>query len=203
MPKEHHEKLESLPENGITTVLQLFKAAAAKNAKHDFMGTRDQNQASKPYVWKTWQEIHDLVDQLGRGMFKLNLCPPTQGEEEGDNSWRFVGIHSRNRYEWAATQLAGMSFRTTTVGFYDSLGAEAIAFIVNQTEMSTVFCGKESVKKFIDMKIAGTIPSLKNIVCFDDFEDPHVMEAKNCDLQLYLFSQVVKEGADASISADM
>lgn len=115
-------------------------------------------------------------------MYKLNLCPLTTGEEEGDNSWRFVGIHSRNRYEWASTQLAGMTFGVTTVGFYDSLGAEAIAFIVNQTEMATVFCSKEGVKKFLDMKKEGKVPSLKNLVCYDDFDNSHHDEAKNCEL---------------------
>lgn len=64
-------------------------------------------------------------------MHKLNLCPLTTGEDENDQNWRFVGIHSRNRYEWLATQLAGMTFKATTVGFYDSLASEAIAFIIN------------------------------------------------------------------------
>lgn len=72
--------MDPLPDNGIDTILKLFRSSAAKCKNIDFMGTRDQSKPEKPYVWKTWHEIDELVTKVGRGMYKLNLCPLTAGE---------------------------------------------------------------------------------------------------------------------------
>ena len=69
------------------------------------------------------------------GFEHLKLCP----EQDSDNKkFKFLGILSKNREEWAVADLACMSSSVTIVPFYDSLGAEAIAFILNQTELSTI-----------------------------------------------------------------
>ena len=70
-------------------------------------------------------------------MMALKLAPEIEGE---GRKWRFVGIWSQNRSEWAKTLLACMHYEMTTVGFYDAMGAAQVEFILNQTEMTTIFC---------------------------------------------------------------
>ena len=36
--------------------------------------------------------------------------------------WRFIGIWSKNRWEWLASHIANMYFTYTTIGFFDSMG---------------------------------------------------------------------------------
>ena len=70
-------------------------------------------------------------------MMALKLAPEIEGE---GRKWRFIGVWSQNRCEWSKTLLACMHYDMTTVGFYDAMGAAQVEFILNQTEMTTIFC---------------------------------------------------------------
>ena len=41
---------------------------------------------------------------------------------------------------------------TTTVGMYESLGPEAITYILDQTKLATVFVSSDYISIYIDMK---------------------------------------------------
>jgi long-subunit acyl-CoA synthetase (AMP-forming) len=70
-----------------------------------------------------------------------------------------------------STQLACMMNGTTIVGFYDAMNSEAIDFIVGETELQTIFCSGNFVKKILALKSDGLIKSVKNIVTFDEKPD--------------------------------
>ena len=53
---------------------------------------------------------------------------------------RFTGIWSKNREEWNVTEFASMYVNSTIIRFYDSMGDSAVEFILNQTELTTIFC---------------------------------------------------------------
>jgi long-subunit acyl-CoA synthetase (AMP-forming) len=44
---------------------------------------------------------------------------------------RFIGIWSKNRAEWAITEIAAMRVKTSVVGFFDAMGEDAVDFIIN------------------------------------------------------------------------
>jgi long-subunit acyl-CoA synthetase (AMP-forming) len=60
-----------------------------------------------------------------------------------------------------------MRVKTSVVGFFDAMGEEAVDFIINQTELTTVFCSREYVDKLIKMKKEGKCATVTNIVCYD------------------------------------
>jgi long-chain acyl-CoA synthetase len=103
------------------------------NPDKEFLGTRVGNK----YEWMTFKETYDFAENLSYGCEALGFIPTimTEGQD-----WRFMGIQSKNRKEWALTHLAGMFRRVTTVAFYDTLGPEATKFCVNQTQVSTIAC---------------------------------------------------------------
>lgn len=52
-------------------------------------------------------------------------------EVEGDGrKWRFVGLWSRNRWEWLILHFANMYFNHTTIGFFDFMGPETADYIL-------------------------------------------------------------------------
>ncbi len=53
--------------------------------------------------------------------------------------FRLVGLYSRNRYEWVIAEQACNAYGLTSVPLYDTLGADAVAFVIGQTRMVTVF----------------------------------------------------------------
>ena len=98
-------------------------------------------------------------------MSKLNLVTETEGDGK---KWRFVGIWSKNRYEWLATHIANMYYNQTTIGFFDSMGAQSVDYILKQTELSCIFSTPEYIAKIIQMKKDNLATTIKFLVCFDD-----------------------------------
>lgn len=49
-----------------------------------------------------------------------------------------MGIFAKNREEWAVVDLACMRSSVTIVPFFDSLGIDALSFVINQTELTSM-----------------------------------------------------------------
>ncbi len=60
-------------------------------------------------------------------MFHLGFCP--EQSVDGVN-FRFLGIISKNREEWAIADLACLRSSTTIVPFFESLGQDGISYIL-------------------------------------------------------------------------
>ena len=128
-------------------------------------------------------------------MKKLNLAVETEGDGK---KWNFVGIWAKNREEWTTTHIANMYMTYTTIGFFDSMGVSAVDFILEQTELSTMFTTMEYIKKVIQMKKDKLARTVKNFVCFDAFTDKDKEECKEHGLNLYHFSEVLEIGGAAT-----
>lgn len=79
-------------------------------------------------------------------MQRLNLVTETEGDGQ---KWRFVGIWSKNRWEWLATHIANMYYTQTSIGFFDSMGVQAVDYILKQTELSCIFSTHDYIAKVI------------------------------------------------------
>jgi long-chain acyl-CoA synthetase len=77
-----------------------------------------------------------------------------------------MGIFAKNREEWAVVDLACMRSSVTIVPFFDSLGVDALAFVINQTELTTMCVEKTSFENLI--KCVPKCHTLKNVVIFED-----------------------------------
>ena len=86
--------------------------------------------------------MSDMCEDYGYGMMALNLAPDTKAENK---TWKFIGIQSKNCKEWLITHFANMTQNITSVSLYDTLGLDAIQFILDQTEMTTVVVANEFI----------------------------------------------------------
>ena len=57
-----------------------------------------------------------------------------------------------------------MHYNMTTVGFYDAMGVSQVDYILNQTEMQTIFCTANYAGKILSMKTEGKATMIKNLV---------------------------------------
>lgn len=80
-----------------------------------------------------------------------------------------MGFLSKNREEWAIADLACMRSSVTIVPFFDSLGPDAIAYVINQTELATICIEAQSLNLL--KMIREKIPTLKNVILFDKISD--------------------------------
>ena len=99
-----------MPEPGMDTLLKGFKSVAKKYPNAPYLGTRDEGKEGRPYVWKTRSEVQKLSEELARGFEALGLIPEV---EHDGKSWKFMGIMSKNREEWALTQFANFHMSVT------------------------------------------------------------------------------------------
>jgi len=92
----------------------------------------------------------------------LNLTPDV---EHDGQQWTFLGIFAKNREEWAVADLACVRSAITIIPFFDSLGPEALTFVMNQTNVPTMCVDKGGVEHLL--KISAKCQAFKNIVSFD------------------------------------
>ena len=62
---------------------------------------------------------------------------------------RLIGVLSKNREEYLELDLACTLYNINMIAIYDTLGADAVEHIFNQTELSTVFCSQDFIEKLI------------------------------------------------------
>lgn len=140
----------------------------------DFLGARKKtgqltakNQPIYgPYEWQNYNSIDFISSNIARAIRGKDFAPEIDGE--AGEKRRFCGIWSKNRWEWPTILFANMKVKTTTVGFFDAMGCDAVEFIVNQTEMSTIFASDEYTKKILEFKDEGACTHIKNIINMDN-----------------------------------
>lgn len=94
----------------------------------------------------TVKECVDTARCFAAGCMSMGLVPQVDAEGK---KWRFLGIQSRNRAEWALCHWGNMHNQTTTVALYETLGSpasndmhsqETMKYVINQTELITIAC---------------------------------------------------------------
>jgi long-chain acyl-CoA synthetase len=79
-----------------------------------------------------------------------------------------MSTQSKNREEWVIADLACVHAAITSVPLYDTLGKEAVEYILDQAYIKTVFCEPEKVKNLVALKKAGNIQTVTHIIYFED-----------------------------------
>lgn len=76
-----------------------------------------------------------------------------------------VALYSVNRPEWVIAEQACFMYNYCTVPLYDTLGTDAIEFILTQCECKVLFCSQDKVTTLL--QLADKLPLLKTVVSFD------------------------------------
>lgn len=108
---------------------------------------------------------------------------------------RLCGLYCKNRYEWVVTEQACNAYGGVVVPLYDTLGEQAVTYILNQTAMRTVFCGRAETKMLLAAKEHhSTLTGFKNIVQFEDVTEAERKTAHEQGLNLLSFAEVIASG---------
>uniref|UniRef100_A0A9J8DFM3 Arachidonate--CoA ligase n=1 Tax=Cyprinus carpio carpio TaxID=630221 RepID=A0A9J8DFM3_CYPCA len=96
----------------------------------------------------------------------------------------YIGIFSRNRPEWTISELACYTYSLISVPLYDTLGTEAISYILDKTGISTVICDvPEKVKLLLDC-VSGREHSVKTLILIENFDTDLVSRAQQCGINI-------------------
>lgn len=107
------------------------------------------------YKWKTYQEVDRLASSFGRGLIELGMKPRKN-----------VVIFAETRAEWMIAAHACFKQNFTVVTIYATLGDEAIAHGINETEVDTVITSHELLPKF--KRLLNMVPAVKTVIYMED-----------------------------------
>lgn len=143
-----------------TTMYEVFQRGLAISDNGPCLGYRKPNQ---PYRWLSYKQVSDRAEYLGSYLLhKGYKSSPDQ----------FVGIFAQNRPEWIISELACYTYSMVAVPLYDTLGPEAIVYIVNKADIAMVICDTpQKASVLIENVEKGFTPSLKVVILMDPFDD--------------------------------
>ncbi|KAL4841854.1 hypothetical protein H8958_017144 [Nasalis larvatus] len=143
-----------------TTMYEVFQRGLAVSDNGPCLGYRKPNQ---PYRWLSYKQVSDRAEYLGS-------CLLHKGYKSSQD--QFVGIFAQNRPEWIISELACYTYSMVAVPLYDTLGPEAIIYIVNKADIAMVICDTpQKASVLIENVEKGFTPSLKVVILMDPFDD--------------------------------
>uniref|UniRef100_A0A8D0EU62 Long-chain-fatty-acid--CoA ligase n=1 Tax=Strix occidentalis caurina TaxID=311401 RepID=A0A8D0EU62_STROC len=141
------------------TLYEVFQRGLHASGNGSCLGYRKPNQ---PYQWLTYKQVLDRAQYLGSGLLQKG-CKPSPNQ--------FIGIFAQNRPEWIISEYACYTYSMVAVPLYDTLGPEAIVYIVNKADISIVVCDKpEKAQTLLENCEQEKTPCLKTIILMDLFD---------------------------------
>uniref|UniRef100_A0A8C4GXU9 Arachidonate--CoA ligase n=1 Tax=Dicentrarchus labrax TaxID=13489 RepID=A0A8C4GXU9_DICLA len=111
-----------------TTMYEFFLRGARVSNNGPCLGSRKPKQ---PYEWMSYREVMERTENLGSAFLH-------KGHSKTSDS--HIGIFSQNRPEWTISELACYTYSLVSVPLYDTLGTEAIDYIIDKASISTIVC---------------------------------------------------------------
>uniref|UniRef100_A0A1A7ZHK6 Long-chain-fatty-acid--CoA ligase n=1 Tax=Nothobranchius furzeri TaxID=105023 RepID=A0A1A7ZHK6_NOTFU len=154
------------------TMYQMFQRGLRVSNNGPCLGSRKPNQ---PYEWLTYGEVVDRAENIGSALLHKGH------HHTGD---KFVGIFSQNRPEWSIAELACYTYSLMVVPLYDTLGTEAIGYIIDRASISTVICDVPEKARMILDCISGRGKTVKTIVLMEAVDRDLVTRGKECGVEI-------------------
>jgi long-chain acyl-CoA synthetase len=110
-----------------------------------------------------------------------------------------IGLYGKNSAKWMTADLACIMSDITSVTLYDTLGEESTSYIIDQTELKTVFCTADHIPQLAKLKGEGQIATLENIVLFDAGLVEEIEAGEDAGLHIYQMEAVKNSGLSSTI----
>ncbi|XP_044536736.1 long-chain-fatty-acid--CoA ligase 1 isoform X2 [Gracilinanus agilis] len=157
----------------VTTLYETFQRGIQVSNNGPCLGSRKPDQ---PYEWISYKEVEDKAECVGSALIQKGYRPSPD---------QYFGIFAQNRPEWVIIEQGCYTYSMVVVPLYDTLGNEAITYIINKAELSLVFVDKpdkaELMLESVENKL---IPGLKTIVIMDPFDRDLVERGKNHGIEI-------------------
>ncbi|XP_069349119.1 long-chain-fatty-acid--CoA ligase 1 isoform X3 [Eulemur rufifrons] len=157
----------------VTTLYESFQRGIQVSNNGPCLGSRKPDQ---PYEWLSYKQVEDLAECIGSALLQKGFeIAPDQ----------FVGIFAQNRPEWVIIEQGCFAYSMVIVPVYDTLGAEAITYIVNKADLSLIFVDKPEKARLLLEGVENKLtPGLKIIVVMDTYGSDLVERGKKCGVEI-------------------
>ncbi|XP_048647860.1 long-chain-fatty-acid--CoA ligase 1 isoform X3 [Marmota marmota marmota] len=157
----------------VRTLYEGFQRGIQVSNNGPCLGSRKPDQ---PYEWLSYKQVAEMSECIGSALIHKGFKPSPD---------QFIGIFAQNRPEWVIIEQGCFAYSMVIVPLYDTLGAEAITYIVNKAELSLIFADKPDKAKLLLEGVENKLtPGLKIIVLMDTFGSDLVERGKKCGVEV-------------------
>ncbi|KAF9675967.1 hypothetical protein SADUNF_Sadunf09G0089100 [Salix dunnii] len=169
---------------GLESPWQFLSDSALKNPDGKMLGRRQViDSKGGPYAWLTYKEVYDSAMRIGSAMRRRGVNP-------GDR----CGIYGSNCPEWITAMEACNSQAVTYVPLYDTLGPNAVEFIINHAEVSIAFVQENKLSSILSC-LPMCSSNLKTIVSFGNISDMQKKEADEQGVSCFSWEEFPRLGS--------
>ncbi|XP_060914826.1 long-chain-fatty-acid--CoA ligase 1a isoform X2 [Labrus mixtus] len=154
------------------TIYEVFLRGLRVSNDGPCLGSRKPNQ---PYEWQSYREVADRAENIGSALLQRGHSPT------GD---KYIGIFSQNRPEWTISELACYTYSMVAVPLYDTLGTEAISYVIDKASIATVICDVPDKARMILDCVDGKGRTVKTIVLVEEFDSDLVTRGKESGIEI-------------------
>ncbi|XP_047434405.1 long-chain-fatty-acid--CoA ligase 1a isoform X1 [Mugil cephalus] len=154
------------------TMYEVFQRGLRVSNNGPCLGSRKPDQ---PYVWQTYREVADRAENIGSALLHKGHS------KTGD---KYIGIFAQNRPEWTISEIACYTYSLVAVPLYDTLGTEAIDYIIDKATIATVICDVPEKARMILEVVGGKGRSVKTIVLMEDFDGDLVARGQESGIEI-------------------
>ncbi|PON45222.1 2,3-dihydroxybenzoate-AMP ligase [Parasponia andersonii] len=173
------------PIPGLDCCWDVFRISVEKYPRNPMLGRREEvNGKAGKYVWQTYKEVYDIVVKLGNAM---RSC----GFGEGDK----CGIYGVNCPEWIMSMQACNAHGLYCVPLYDTLGAGAVEFIINHSEVSVAFAEEKKIPELLKT-FPSTTKYLRTLVSFGKVTPEQREAIEKFGLRIYSWEEFLQLGSN-------
>ncbi|XP_066878572.1 long-chain-fatty-acid--CoA ligase 1 isoform X3 [Kogia breviceps] len=157
----------------VRTLYEGFQRGIQLSNNGPCLGSRKPDQ---PYEWLSYKQVAEMSECVGSALLHKGFkAAPDQ----------FIGIFSQNRPEWVIIEQGCFTYSMVSVPLYDTLGTEAITYIINKAELSLVFVDKPGKANLLLEGVENKLtPSLKTIVLMDSYGSNLSERGRKCGVEI-------------------
>ncbi|KAJ6646307.1 Long-chain-fatty-acid--CoA ligase 6, partial [Pseudolycoriella hygida] len=161
------------------TLYETFRKGAYESNNGPCLGWRES--LSSPYSWMNFNETLLRAKNFGSGLIEIGIQPRS-----------LVGVYSQNRPEWVLFEQGAYCYSLVVVPLYDTLGPDACAFIIKQTDMSTIIVDDD---KKANLLLDKAPRGLKKLITIQSVRPATLQRAKNRGVDIHTFDEIERLGA--------
>ncbi|BAF28460.1 probable CoA ligase CCL6 [Oryza sativa Japonica Group] len=174
--------LMKLPED-ILSPWDFFSGAVKQYPKNKMLGQRKVSDGKAgDYVWLTYEEVYQKVIKIGSAIRSLRVKPGGH-----------CGIYGSNCPEWVMAMQACNSQGICYVPLYDTLGANAVEFIMDHAEISIAFVQESKIQSVLSV-VKRCRAHIKAIVSFGDVTSELKREAEQLGVSCFSWEEFSSMG---------
>lgn len=173
------------PPQGIESCWDIFSLAVQKHPQNPMLGRREiVNGQAGEYTWMTYQEAYNIVIKVGSAIRSCGLGPGGR-----------CGIYGANCPEWIMSMEACNGHGIYCVPLYDTLGSDAVEFIIRHAEVSIAFVQEAKIPAILKC-LPACLDHLKTIVSFGKITDSQREEIERLGLKVYTWNDFLLLGEE-------